>query len=161
MTISRDGSLFFPVCGPCVGSYSSFGSCRLVFDQFERGQKGAPRWSGEWLHRGLTVRDGKTLLQCSDPSNGATVTTLSGGGTFPRGCGGAVENHQAAACLFTIVGTSAPAESRARSSEAMQITKHKTLISSRFRCERRVARNSLVAMLKCANPPHNNANQPR
>lgn len=45
----------------------------------------------------------------------------------------AEDRTYAAASLFTTIGISFPTGTRARSSEAMQITKHTTLISRRFR----------------------------
>ncbi len=64
------------------------------------------------------------------------------------------------AALFTAPDISFPVEARARSSEAMQITKHTMLTSNRLRFVRLIAKNSLVAMLRCTNPPTTSAIQP-
>src|SRR6267378_2140328 len=50
--------------------------------------------------------------------------------------------------LFAAADRSFPGEAWARTSEAMQIKKHTTLISNRFRCGRPIARNCFVAMLR-------------
>jgi len=64
------------------------------------------------------------------------------------------------AAFFTGVDSSFPGKAWARSSEAMQIKKHTTLTSNRFRFVRLTSKNSLVAMLRCNKPPHTNAIQP-
>jgi hypothetical protein len=50
--------------------------------------------------------------------------------------------------FFTGVDASLPGKAWARSSEAMQIKKHTTLTSNRFRCGRFTAKNSFVARLR-------------
>src|SRR5437667_12180131 len=60
--------------------------------------------------------------------------------------------------LGTPLDTSFLSGTSARSSEAMQIRKHTTLASNRFRFVRFIASNSGPTTLKCTKPPQTSAN---
>jgi hypothetical protein len=53
-----------------------------------------------------------------------------------------------------------PLEARTRISDAMQMTKHVTLTSKRFRFVKLIAMNKVLAMFRCTNPPHNRVSHP-